>query len=85
MGKSRHELMTLLQEYGFYAVEINLYLDNFPNNKKALKDYNKVTEIYQSLKKEYEAMYGPLTNFGNSVSCGDWHWVDEPWPWEGKC
>lgn len=85
MAKSKSELMLLLQQYGFYAVEINLYLDNFPENRKALRDYQKVTEIYQNLKKEYEMQYGTLANFAYGEVCGDWNYVNDPWPWEGKC
>ena len=84
MAKNRQELMRLLQEYGFYAVELNLFLDNHPNDRRALRDYNKVSEIYANLKKDYEMQYGPLTNFGNSLCQEDFNWINDPWPWEGK-
>lgn len=85
MAKSKSDLMLLLQQYGFYAIELNLYLDNFPDNKKALRDFQKVAEIYHNLKSEYEMKYGLLSNFGHSQPCGDWNYVNDPWPWEGKC
>ena len=30
-----NDLLDEIKKYQFYAVELNLYLDNFPNNKKA--------------------------------------------------
>ena len=33
-----------IQKLQFAAVELNLYLDNFPNNKKAKEDYQQVSK-----------------------------------------
>lgn len=78
----RKKMLNKIRELEFAAVELNLYLDNFPNNKKALADYNMFTKQLMCLKKEYEMKHGLLTNFGYGQSQYPWTWVNEPWPWE---
>lgn len=75
-------LMRQLQEVSFALVDLNLYLDNYPNNQQALADFNRLSQQYAELKNSYEAQYGPLTNFGYSCSQYPWQWIGEPWPWE---
>lgn len=79
---NRSELLKKIQEYEFAAVELNLYLDNNPNDKKALYNYNCVCEALRKLKSLYEEKFGPLMNFGFGKSDCPWQWVNEPWPWE---
>ncbi|NLT94122.1 MAG: spore coat protein CotJB [Clostridia bacterium] len=82
MDRYNCPLMRQLQEVSFALVELNLYLDNYPNNQQALADFNSLSQKYQELKAMYEAQYGPLTNFGYAPSQYPWQWVNEPWPWE---
>lgn len=79
---SCNSLMLKLQQLEFAAVDLNLYLDNHPENKDALCDYNAITKEISKLKKLFELKYGPLSNFGTSESLNRWAWVDDPWPWE---
>jgi spore coat protein JB len=78
----RYELLCKIRELEFAAVDINLYLDNHPENQQAVEDYNKFTQELMALKKKYDAEFGPLTNFGYCPSQYPWAWVNEPWPWE---
>lgn len=80
----RKSLMNKIRQLEFAAVDLNLYLDNFPNNRAALSAYNKYTSQLLELKKEYEERYGILTNFGSSTSKYPWSWVNDPWPWESE-
>jgi len=82
VDRQRCELMRELQEVSFALVELNLFLDNNPTNQQALADYNMFARKYEELKKMYESLYGPLTNFGYAPSKYPWQWVNEPWPWE---
>ncbi len=79
---SREKLIRAIQEYGFAAVELNLYLDNFPYNKEALNDFNYISQELHNLKAQYERRFGPLKNFGEDMSDYPWQWVEGPWPWE---
>ncbi|SHJ80870.1 spore coat protein JB [Clostridium amylolyticum] len=78
----KHELMKRIQEIGFYAVDLNLYIDNFPEDQQAVKDYKAISNALNNLKRVYENYYGPLKNFGDSEFPGEWNYVNEPWPWE---
>ena len=75
-------LLRKLQELEFAAVELNLYLDNHPDNKNALADFNVISKELITVKKMYEQERGPLCNFGYSESQYPWCWVNDPWPWE---
>lgn len=79
---SKRKLLNDIKKYQFYAVELNLYLDNFPNDKKAQDDYRCISNTLNTLVKEYEYLFGPLTNFGNSTVVDHTIWVESPWPWE---
>lgn len=79
---SREELLLMLQQYQFTAVELNLYLDNYPENKRALEYFNEISCKLMELKETYEERFGPLFNFGYSKSKFPWKWTTQPWPWE---
>ncbi|MBP1889364.1 spore coat protein JB [Clostridium moniliforme] len=76
------DLLKDIRKYLFYAVELNLYLDNFPNNRKAIEDYEEISTNLSCLISEYEKKYGPLTNFGSAFVENPKAWVNNPWPWE---
>ena len=79
------ELLNSIQRAQFYAVELNLYLDNFPSNEKATKDYEEISKLLDKLISEYESKYGPLTNFGSAYIENPIAWTNSPWPWEITC
>ena len=79
---NRSELLRKVQETGFACVDMNLYLDNNPEDKTAVNTYNSFVSQYAKARCAYEKQYGPLTNFGHAPSNCPWQWVDEPWPWE---
>ncbi len=77
----KDELNSILV-YQFCAVELNLYLDNFPDNTNAREDYCKISSKLTGLIHDYEKDHGPLTNFGSAFIEDPRAWVDKPWPWE---
>lgn len=78
----RDNLLNTIKMYQFYAIDLNLYLDNFPCNKEAVEDYRVISDILGNLFREYEEKYGPLTNFGSAYIENPICWVEQPWPWE---
>lgn len=80
MNKS--ELMNAIRVYQFYAVDLNLYLDNFPDNKCASDDYRIISSKLNAYMDEYEKNYGPLRNLGMATTSNPMAYVNEPWPWE---
>lgn len=82
MNNDRRELLEQIRAIQFMTVDLNLYLDTHPDDHRALHEYNQYVCQLRALKNEYERRYGPLTNFGYSLSQYPWRWIDEPWPWE---
>lgn len=82
MNSDRRELLDRVSEYHFACIELNLYLDNNPQDKNALRSYNMYRAKYMQAKNAYESKYGPLTNFGYVKSLYPWQWVSDPWPWD---
>jgi len=81
MIDQRKNMLIEIMAYEFTAIDLNLYLDTHPRDERALNIYNETVSILNQLKREYEARFGPLTNFGFSGSIFPWRWVEEPWPW----
>lgn len=80
---NRVAMLTQIQALEFVAVELTLFLDTHPTEQRAIQDYNVVTQNLTALKKQYEAVYGPLTVYGTSPNPTNvWRWIEEPWPWD---
>ena len=73
-----------LNQVQFAMHDINLYLDNYPNDSMMLKEFNKNRELYLQLLEEYENRFGPINVSSNSLNTNPWMWNKEPWPWEGS-
>lgn len=80
----RNELMDNIIKYSFFALDLNLYLDNFPENEDACKDFKEISTRLRGLINKYEKTYGPLINFGFAYQVNQKAWTDEPWPWESE-
>lgn len=79
---SREELGRKLSCYKFAIIELGLYLDTHPNDKKAIAMHNEYAKKYKNLSDLYQRLYGPLTIM---YPCKKWRWLEQPWPWEGGC
>lgn len=78
----RQKLLYDLQEIGFAAHEINLYLDTHPNDTNAIRLYNEYNKKEKMLNDEYERKYGPVDlSDTEGLSMTPWAWIKEPWPW----
>ncbi|MFU0801325.1 MAG: spore coat protein CotJB [Xylanivirga thermophila] len=78
----RNDLLNQIRAIEFMTVDLNLYLNTHPEDRRAINEYNNYTRQLMMLKAEYERIYGPLTNFGYSQSQYPWRWINDPWPWE---
>ena len=76
---TRRELINKIKELDFSIIELSLYLDTHPCDRKAINMHNEYAKQVKDLKEKYEKMYGPLTIFYPS---NEWKWREEPWPWE---
>ena len=78
----QHECLNAIRKLQFFALDLNLYLDNFPNCKNATDDYKLVSSKLRKLIWDYEQEYGPLTNFGSAYIQDPDARINTPWPWE---
>ena len=72
--------LTELQTLSFGIQELALYLDTHRDDKEALELYRTFQAMYKQGCEKYEETYGPLTH--NAIVNGDYHWLDDPWPWK---
>ena len=56
----------------FAAWELRLYLDTHPDCSEALEAYWQLCRSANGW--NYAIVPGPV--------CGEWRWLDDPWPWE---
>lgn len=82
MTNEQAQMLKTIQALEFTCLELNLYLDTHPDDQRALADFNTTAGQLAVAKRNYEMVFGPLTNYGHSLSGGGWRWIDDPWPWE---
>jgi len=75
-------MLTDIDALGFAMVDLNLYLDVFPNDKDKIDLYNQYRKEKESMIKEYESKYGPITPDSDSLNSYPWAWDNMPWPWD---
>ena len=79
---NKSDIILKIQELTFACVDLNLYLDNHPDDTCAINMYNSFSKQLNEVIRNYESKYGPLTNFGYAPSQYPWQWVCDPWPWD---
>ena len=79
----KEELLYNILMYKFALTELNLYLDNYPNNTQMISLYNQYLTEEKKLCNQYEKNYGPLTTDSENIENNNWKWIKSPWPWEG--
>ncbi len=78
----KEEMLLNIGQISFAAHELNLYLDNFPNDMEALNLFNKYRKMAVELVKNYERRYGPLNVDSNDMTKVPFSWEQDKWPWE---
>lgn len=81
MNLSEEQLMREIQKVGFAVVDLHLYLDTHPSDRRALMVYNQYAHQLKLLKEMYSRNFGQLDMHGAS-SQYPFGWVLSPWPWE---
>ena len=75
----REEMIMKIRELDFAIVELGLYLNTHPDDRRALCLHNTYSKQAKELKDKYQKVYGPLTM---DYPCNKWRWLEQPWPWE---
>ena len=75
-------LLYKLQQVEFALVDVGLYLDIYPENKKAREYFARLREERETLIKTLSVKcHRPMTIY-DSHGNEDWDWINSPWPWE---
>lgn len=81
-NNKREELLYNILMHNFALVELQLYLDVNPTDKRMINLYNKYLMDKKKLCDDYERQFGPLTMEGLNMGTNSWNWDNSPWPWE---
>ncbi|MBQ7339057.1 MAG: spore coat protein CotJB [Clostridia bacterium] len=73
--------MRRLQELDFALQELVLYLDVYPDCRRALDKFHTLRAEREQVMKRIEMSGTPVRAIGNE-SHDSWDWTDNPWPWE---
>ncbi len=79
----RERMLREIQELEFTAIDLQLFLDTHPDNKRALADYIAISAELREAKERYERAYGPLIGYGFGMEDLEhgYRWINY-WPWE---
>ena len=73
---TREELLKKIKCYNFAIIELGLYLDTHPNDRRAIMLHSSYCRTLKDLKDKYQKVYGPLSIY---CPCNKWRWLEEPW------
>lgn len=76
------EMLTNIDALDFATIDLDLYLDVNPNDKKAIELFNQYRKQKEELLKQYENQYGPIILSSDALNTYPWAWENRPWPWE---
>lgn len=79
---NKEELLKRLTILDFLAVDLQLYLNNHPEDTEAIDKYNSVIKEADAIRAMLEKVDGPLYSFRSYSKGNDFTWIDNPWPWE---
>lgn len=57
---TRADMLTTIEELCFACLDMNIYLNNHPDDKNGISLYNKLCSQLDESKKDYEKKYGPI-------------------------
>lgn len=76
------EMLTNIDSLCFATIDLNLYLDVYPNDNEAIKLFNQYRVKKDELMRIYQEKYGPLELNSDALNNTPWMWDNRPWPWE---
>lgn len=82
INSEQEEMLLNIGQIAFAAHELNLLLDNYPNNQEALDLFNKYQRMTDEVIKNYERRYGPLNVSSMDMKTIPFKWENDKWPWE---
>lgn len=75
----RDKLLLKVQELTFRLIDLNIYLDLYPNSNLYI-EFKKTLKELKETKQKYEKNYGPLCLEAED-NYNSYLWSKNPWPW----
>ena len=76
------KMLTDIDSLEFALIDLNLYLDVYPDDKNAIELFNKYRNEQNELLHTYQNKFGPILLNSDSLNNMPWMWDNKPWPWE---
>ena len=76
------KMLTNIDSLDFALIDLNLYLDVYPDDKNAIELFNKYRNEQNELLNDYQNKYGPILLNSDALNNMPWMWDNNPWPWE---
>ena len=76
------KMLTDIDSLEFALIDLNLYLDVYPDDKNAIELFNKYRNEHNQLLYTYQNESGPILLNSDSLNNMPWMWDNRPWPWE---
>lgn len=76
------KMLTDIDSLDFAIIDLNLYLDIYPDDKYAIDLFNKYRNEQNELLHTYQNEYGPILLNSDALNNIPWMWDNKPWPWE---
>jgi len=80
----QEQLLNNINIVDFTMVDLALFLDTHPKDRRALEYYAHYSQIKRQLCREFSKKYYPLT-MAEADCEKSWSWGEAPLPWEGGC
>ena len=74
--------LLMVQVYDFATHDLDLYLDNHPNDNEVIRLREECFNNCKRAKALYESKYGALDKSSSVLSKTPWNWCNKNWPWE---
>ena len=74
---TKDSLMKEIMEYKFAILDLALYCNTHPEDRRAIALHNDYCYRAKDLTDKYQRVYGPLTI---ECPCNSWRWLEQPWP-----
>lgn len=76
------EMLTTIDSLCFAMIDLDLYLDIHPEDKRALELYEFYRRSHDEYMEAYQKEFGPIELDSASIDGNYWTWILSPWPWE---
>ncbi len=80
----QEEALLNLDQMHFAMHELNLYLDNYPNDTTMINKFNEFRSSYEKLLNDYQAKYGPIEITSPYMTTSPFAWTNDVWPWDRR-